>query len=69
LRTIGNMIGTLFIRSYERGERIYAAMLARGFDGHSRTLNRLDFRRADAYFGASFGLAIILTGVFNILSG
>lgn len=69
LRTIGNMIGTLFIRSYERGERIYAAMLARGFDGHSRTLNRLDFKRADAYFGVSFGLAIVLTGVFNILSG
>ena len=69
LRTIGNMIGTLFIRSYERGERVYAAMLARGFDGHSRTLNHLNFKRADAYFGVSFVLAIILTGVFNIFSG
>ena len=69
LRTIGNMTGTLFIRSYERGERVYAAMLARGFDGHSRTLNHLNFRPADAYFGISFGLAIILTSVFNLLSG
>jgi len=68
-RTIGNMIGTLFIRSYERGERVYAAMLSRGFDGHSRTLDHLNFRSADAYFGVSFGLAIILTSVFNILSG
>ncbi|GAJ02568.1 unnamed protein product, partial [marine sediment metagenome] len=44
LRTIGNMVGTLFIRSYERGERVYAAMLARGFDGQCRTLKRLNFR-------------------------
>ncbi|HKZ91622.1 MAG TPA: cobalt ECF transporter T component CbiQ [Candidatus Limnocylindrales bacterium] len=29
----GGMVGSLFIRSYERSERVYAAMLARGFDG------------------------------------
>ena len=66
LRTIGNMIGTLFIRSYERGERVYAAMLARGFDGHSRTLDRLNFSQADAYFGISFSLVLILTSVVNL---
>ena len=31
--TIGQMAGTLFLRSYERGERVYLAMLSRGFDG------------------------------------
>jgi len=67
IRTIGNMIGTLFIRSYERGERVYAAMLARGFDGQSRTLDRLNLRRADAYFGMSFSLVLILTSVVNLL--
>ncbi len=67
LRTIGNMIGTLFIRSYERGERVYAAMLARGFDGHSRTLDHLNFRQADAYFGISFSLVLILTSLVNLL--
>jgi len=66
LRTVGNMVGTLFIRSYERGERVYAAMLARGFDGHSRTLNRLNFSQADAYFGISFSLVLILTSVVNL---
>ncbi len=30
---IGRMIGTLFLRSYERGERVYLAMLSRGFEG------------------------------------
>jgi len=66
LRTMGNMIGTLFIRSYERGERVYAAMLARGFDGHSRTLDRLNFSQADAYFGISFSLVLILASVVNL---
>jgi cobalt/nickel transport system permease protein len=30
---IGNMMGTLFVRTYDRGERIYQAMLARGYQG------------------------------------
>jgi len=63
MRTVANMIGTLFIRSYERGERVYAAMLARGFDGQMRTLDRLSFRKLDACFGTGFGLALILTNL------
>ena len=67
IRTIGNMIGTLFIRSYERGERVYAAMVARGFDGQTRTLDCLNFRKADAYFGISLGLVLISTSVVSLL--
>lgn len=67
IRAIGNMIGTLFIRSYERGERVYAAMVARGFDGQSRTLDHLNFRQADVCFGASFGLFLVLTILANLL--
>lgn len=42
-RVIGHMIAALFLRSYERGERVYAAMLARGYDGevHALYLHRL----------------------------
>lgn len=32
-RTIGQLIGTLFLRSYERAERIHQAMMARGYTG------------------------------------
>ena len=67
LRTIGNMIGTLFIRSYERGERVYAAMVARGFDGQTRTLESFNFRQRDAFFGISLGLVLILVTVVNLL--
>jgi cobalt/nickel transport system permease protein len=37
-RVTGSMVGSLFLRSYERSERVYAAMLARGFDGELRYL-------------------------------
>jgi cobalt/nickel transport system permease protein len=33
------LIGNLFLRSYERSERVYMAMLARGYDGQLRLLN------------------------------
>ena len=32
-RVTGHMIATLFLRTYERGERMYQAMLARGYTG------------------------------------
>ena len=32
-RVTGGIVGSLFVRSYERSERVYAAMLARGFTG------------------------------------
>jgi len=33
LKVIGQMIGTLFLRSFYRGERVYMAMLSRGYRG------------------------------------
>jgi len=33
MRALGSITGNLFVRSYERGERVYAAMLARGYTG------------------------------------
>ena len=54
LKTIGNMVGTLFLRSYERGERVYGAMVARGFDGQITTLSNLRLARRDLYFGVGF---------------
>lgn len=33
-RAVATAAGALFIRSYERGERVYLAMQSRGYDGH-----------------------------------
>ncbi len=38
-RVAGNMAGQLFLRSYERSDRVYNAMLARGYTGQLLTLN------------------------------
>jgi cobalt/nickel transport system permease protein len=47
-RLYGNLGGSLFVRAYDRGERIHAAMLSRGFDGTLPTTETLRLTRADA---------------------
>jgi cobalt/nickel transport system permease protein len=37
-KVLGNMVGSLFLRTYERSERVYGAMQARGYDGEPRFL-------------------------------
>ena len=37
LRVLGATAGSLFVRSYERGERVHLAMLSRGYDGRLPT--------------------------------
>lgn len=37
-RVAGNLVGQLFLRSYERSERVYQAMLARGYTGQLRNV-------------------------------
>ena len=44
-KPIASAAGAMFVRSYERGERVHAAMLARGFSG---TMPELEHRRAGA---------------------
>jgi cobalt/nickel transport system permease protein len=39
--------GALFIRCYERGERVHLAMLSRGYDGTMPVIDRLAATRAD----------------------
>lgn len=62
LKIIGQMVGSLFIRSYERAERVYAAMSARGYDGTIKTLEVPAFATRDVVFTVLFfgTLSIIL---------
>jgi cobalt/nickel transport system permease protein len=54
MRTLGNMIGMLFVRSYERSERVYQSMVSRGFDGEIRNISRLHIESPDYIFSAIF---------------
>jgi cobalt/nickel transport system permease protein len=47
---LGRVATALFLRTYSRGERVYLAMLARGYDGRMPRLVPLSFGRADAAF-------------------
>ena len=55
-RIAGNMAGQLFLRSYERSDRIYNAMLSRGYNGTLMTIHPHQFRRND-----------VMVGIFSIL--
>lgn len=59
-KVIGHMIGTLFLRSYERGERVYWAMLARGYDGEIRTLDRQRVSISDILFAGAILVSTVL---------
>jgi cobalt/nickel transport system permease protein len=59
-RVLGGMIGSLFLRSYERSERIYAAMLSRGFAGEVRTLTRPMWQARDTWVGLAWISALLV---------
>ena len=58
IQALGRVATALFLRTYERGERVHLAMLARGFDGQMPRLGTLTLRPADALFLA--GLVLVL---------
>ena len=67
IHIIGNIIGLLFIRAYERGERIYQSMCARGFDGEIKTLSQLKFKQQDIVYTSLFLAAIVLIKIIKLV--
>ena len=63
-RVTGAMVGSLFIRSYERSERIYSAMLARGFSG---TFGSAGLPRPDQRSLAWFVVALVAMATFVVV--
>ena len=59
LKIFAQIIGILFIRTFERGERIYLAMESRGFRGEIHTLNELEWTPRDSISLAIFGIFIL----------
>lgn len=69
LRTIGDMIGTLFLRSFERAERIHRAMSARGFQGQAAPHYRLQARAVDWGFGTAWVLLLASIAWARLIGG
>lgn len=65
--TLGYMLSALFLRSYSRGERVYVAMLSRGYEGTVRLIERSRFGMADAAFLGGLLLAGVLIRTVSTL--
>jgi cobalt/nickel transport system permease protein len=56
---IGRVAIALFLRTFERGERVHLAMLARGFAGATPRLGALAFARSDVLFLTALAAALL----------
>jgi cobalt/nickel transport system permease protein len=61
----GRMVGSLFLRSYERSERIYAAMQARGFEGEFRHLRTRSLARVEV---AGLATLLALFALYEVIA-
>jgi cobalt/nickel transport system permease protein len=66
-RIAGHMAGQLFLRSYERSDRIYNAMLSRGYKGELMTMHAHHFHMSDWLIGAAALLGLILMQIVGRL--
>jgi cobalt/nickel transport system permease protein len=64
-RVTGNMVGQLFLRSYERSDRVYSAMLARGYSGQFLTINPHVMCASDWMVGAVAVMMLLLLQVIG----
>ncbi len=60
---VGYMVGGLFIRTFERAERIYSAMVLRGFSGEIPCVKRFKLSYKDFLFTAA--IFILLSGIVS----
>ena len=56
---LGRVVTALFLRTYDRAERVYLAMLARGYGGAMPRIAALAFRRVDAAFLAALAALLL----------
>lgn len=65
-RVWGSLLGQLLIRSIARANRIYQAMLCRGFDGEVRLMRTFTLRSADIIYLAFWTIFFLSARCFDI---
>lgn len=68
-QTAGGMAGNLFLRSIERSDRIYFAMLSRGYDGEVRTIPLPELEASSWIVLILGGGILILLVILSLLIG
>lgn len=67
LKTLGNLTGMLFVRGYEKTERIYQAMQSRGYTGSLLVQDDFELKEKDfakAFLTISIAMLFIITGFY-----
>ncbi|MBW2112904.1 MAG: cobalt ECF transporter T component CbiQ [Deltaproteobacteria bacterium] len=64
-RTYAYLIGMLFVRASDRAERVYRAMLCRGFAGKFYSLQEFSFSRLDLIWAIVMTLAVAGLGILE----
>jgi cobalt/nickel transport system permease protein len=57
---IGNMMGSLFLRTYDRGDRVHQAMLSRGYTGLPALANHLGHSKVVWHESVTLTLLVVL---------
>ena len=64
--SVATLIGHLLLRTWQRAERVYIAMLSRGFDGSFHTSRSSSFGTREMYFIICWGLFLLLLRSTNL---
>ena len=63
-KVAGHMVGQLLVRSLDRSDRVYNAMLARGYDGRLLTLNPHQMKQQDWLWGV---VGLVFIGLIQLI--
>ena len=69
LRIYGHLIGHLLLRSMDRAQRIYRAMVARGFDGEIRILRPTGWGGRETGFVVGWSVFFLVARYWNLAEG
>ncbi len=69
MSTLAQMVGVLFIRSYTRADRVYQAMLARGFSGHQPVRAGARVKASDLCWGIGITAAALTLRMMEVGGG
>ncbi len=65
-RSYANLVGMLLVKSFDRAERVYAAMRCRGFDGTLWLLDHFSWGRRESLFSAACALMVAVLTLWSL---
>ena len=67
IKSLAYVIGTMFLRTFERSERVYEAMISRGFTGEIITMEQMSVKKLDIIILGFVFLILIIIRLISVL--